>query len=618
MCITFLRPLSACLFLFLLVLSNNVKGQDIQKTQLARQYYEQGALEKAEDTYESLARNKSNIPFIHKLYFELLISEKHFSEAEKYIEKVKKWYPDNLNYNVDEGVLFLKSGHKSKGEEVLKNVINNAASNPTLTRTVAQYFFQNNMPDYAIKTYLEGRKESHNPTEFSIELANIYRRINDREGMIDEYLNFINQNPSNLGYVENVMQNLLSEPEDLEALESVLYSKIQKDADNDIYNELLIWVNLQLKDFYSAFIQARALDKRAKEGGKRILDIGVIALQNKDYESAERIFEYVLETYKSGITYEIARRYLIKAREEIVKNTFPVDQEEIKTLIVDYRKLISDLGVNNVTLEAMRSKALLHAFYLDEKDSAIQLLQRIIQIPRADKDLVAKAKLDLGDIYLLKGEPWESTLLYSQVEKSAKESLLGYEAKLKNAKLSYYKGDFELAQAHLDVLKLATSREISNDAIALSLLIQDNIAFDTTHKAMEDYAAIDLLLFQNKKQEALQKLDKMLELYPGHSLTDEIWWRKAQIFMELGKFEASIALLEKIVNEYPYDILSDDAYFLMGTLFEDHLKMPENAMEVYQTLLTKYPGSLFAAEARKRFRQLRGDFSQQEENPLSN
>src|SRR5690606_10873898 len=273
------------------------------------------------------------------------------------------------------------------------------------------------------------------------------------------------------------------------------------------FNELLIWVNMQLKDFYGAFIQARAIDKRAKEGGKRLLDIGIMALHNKDYDNSETIFQYVIQTYNEGFNYEVARRYLIKAREELVKSTYPVNIAQIKNLIQDYDALIQDLPLSLVSLEAMKSKALLHAFYLDEKDSAINLLHKIIDTPRADPELVANAKLDLGDIYLLLNQPWESTLLYGQVEKSAKETQIGHTAKLKNAKLSYYKGDFELAQSHLDVLKLATSREISNDAISLSLLIQDNITFDTTEEAMRDYALVDLILFQNKKQQALDHLD---------------------------------------------------------------------------------------------------------------
>jgi TolA-binding protein len=38
-------------------------------------------------------------------------------------------------------------------------------------------------------------------------------------------------------------------------------------------------------------------------------------------------------------------------------------------------------------------------------------------------------------------------------------------------------------------------------------------------------------------------------------------------------------------------------------VYEDH----ERAKELYQQILTEFPGSLYAVEARKRFRQLRGD-----------
>lgn len=607
MCITFIRYIKGFCFSFFLLLST-LQAQDINKAQLARQYYEQGELEKAKNTYEKLARDRENIPFIHHLYFELLLSENDYKEAESYLEKVSKWYPDNTNYKIDRGLIYLAAQDEEKAEAIFNKVIREVSKNPVLVRTTAQYFFQQDLPLFTVETYLQGRKESDNPVDFSLELANVYQRINNKEGMISEYLNFVQNNPANLDYVQNVMQNILNEPEDLQALERVLYDKIQKSPNNQIYNELLIWVNLQLKNFQSAFIQARALDKRGKEGGKRLLDIGIIALQNKDYESAAKVFSYVIETYSEGINYEIARRYLIKSREEIIKNSFPVEKQAIHTLIDDYQQLIDDLGINQVTLEAMRSKALLHAFYLDQKDSAIQLLEKVIHTPRANPQLVADAKIDLGDIYLLMDQPWESTLLYAQVEKAANESPLGYKAKLKNAKLSYYKGDFELAQARLDILKLATSREIANDALSLSLLIQDNIAFDTTGSAMRDYAAIDLLLFQHKNEAALAGLDSMLVRYPGHSLTDEIWWRKAQIRLEQGNFEKAIALLDQIVHQYPYDILSDDAYFLMGTIMEDHLGKTKEAMEIYQSLLVRYPGSLYTAEARKRFRKLRGDF----------
>jgi len=206
------------------------------------------------------------------------------------------------------------------------------------------------------------------------------------------------------------------------------------------------------------------------------------------------------------------------------------------------------------------------------------------------------------------GEPWESTLLYSQVEKSSKETPVGYEAKLRNAKLSYYRGDFALAQSHLDILKMATTREIANDAMSLSLLIKDNTQLDTGDVVMKRFADIDLLIFQNKKFEALSALKKLKEDAADHPIIDEILYREAELNMEMAKFEAALDLLQEIVDNFGEDILGDDALFLIGTIYEDQLNEKDQAKEVYQEFLIKYPGSNKAAEARKRFRTLRGDF----------
>ena len=42
-------------------------------------------------------------------------------------------------------------------------------------------------------------------------------------------------------------------------------------------------------------------------------------------------------------------------------------------------------------------------------------------------------------------------------------------------------------------------------------------------------------------------------------------------------------------------------------LYEKKLSNPEEAKKLYQQLMTDYPGSMFNAEARKRFRNIRGD-----------
>jgi tetratricopeptide (TPR) repeat protein len=260
---------------------------------------------------------------------------------------------------------------------------------------------------------------------------------------------------------------------------------------------------------------------------------------------------------------------------------------------------------------------LLHAFYLDEKDSAISILKEIIVHPKGGRELKARSKLDLGDIYILTNESWESTLLYSQVEKSMKETPTGYDAKLRNAKLSYFNGDFKLAQEHLDILKEATTREISNDAMKLSLLIRDNTGMDSTEEAMREYASIELMLFQNKTEMAKASIDALMTKIPTHSLVDELLWMKADILRKEGNFIAALELLEKIEKEYFNDILGDDAYYLSGVIYEENLLDTARAMEIYNDFLTRYPGSVYAADARKRYRTLRGDFDLEEGKPIN-
>ncbi|HWA35179.1 MAG TPA: tetratricopeptide repeat protein, partial [Cyclobacteriaceae bacterium] len=92
------------------------------------------------------------------------------------------------------------------------------------------------------------------------------------------------------------------------------------------------------------------------------------------------------------------------------------------------------------------------------------------------------------------------------------------------------------------------------------------------------------------------------------TIQDDIYWLEANLRMQRGEFEASLKLLEKIQLEFPDDILADDAAFMEGDIYENYLKNKEKAMDIFRAFLDKYPGSVYAAEARKRYRNLRGDF----------
>ncbi|MBN8823951.1 MULTISPECIES: tetratricopeptide repeat protein [unclassified Spirosoma] len=572
---------------------------------LAEEYYKAGEFDKAANEYAKLLKTEVTWERLARYIYSLQKSNKT-EDALKYLRKQQRSDEGNkAYYELLTGQLATQQGDTIQAKTQFTAALQSSKASLTKLEKIADAFNEAGEARWAIKALETARDISKSQTAYSEDLMALYKATGQTEKAIEEVITTSKQADKKESVLAALQGYLNTKEEPL--VEKALYTRIQQEPNELAYNELLIWYFVQKQKFSRALLQEKATDKRLKLNGSRVYDLGMLAMNNKEYKTAAEAFEYVTTTYPQGQLYPFARRLVINAREEQVKNTYPVDKTEIRKLIGDYQRMLQEIGTNVKTLEALRSTANLYGNYLDSKDTALTVLDLAIDLGKTDRNFVDRCKLDKGDIYLLKGEPWESTLLYSQVEKSQKEELLGYEAKLKNAKLQYYKGSFAVAKDLLDVLKLATSREIANDAEQLSLLIVDNTGMDSTEAAMREYADIDLMLFQNKTDEAIAALNKMWAKYSEHTIADEVLWLRANTYLKQGKHAEALEDLKQITAKYPNDILGDDAMFTQGKIYEERLKDKQAAMEAYQKVLTQYPGSIYGAEARKRFRTLRGD-----------
>ena len=268
---------------------------------------------------------------------------------------------------------------------------------------------------------------------------------------------------------------------------------------------------------------------------------------------------------------------------------------------------LSELGLNKNTLELLRDRAHLKAYFLNQHEEAIALLEEGLALPGIDTKTMAQLKLDLGDVYLISGNIWEASLLYSQVDLDFKYDVMGHEARLRNARVSFYSGDFLWAQAQLDVLKASTSKLIANDAMELSLRITDNLGVDSNSVPLSYFARAELLRVQHRYDESLVVLDSLDLAFPMHSLGDDVLYERFRIAYARRRFTEAATYLEKVLELYPLDILVDNALLDLGELYEDVLKDPEKAKSYYEKLLFEQTGSIFVPEARERYRRLRGD-----------
>jgi len=579
-----------------------------QTASLARKYFRDGEFEKAASLYKELhERNRANDYYFDR-YFVTLLELDDYKTAEKMVKKAIKASPDKVERYVNYGIVFERQSKRDKANEQYDKAVKLLPKNQVQIVRLANAFVKNKNFDYAINTYERGTKLMKVKNMFAYEKGGVYRQKGDIPNMIASYLDCLEYLPNRLTNVQAFFQRELSPNDGFDELKKQLYERIQQSPDLSIYPEMMIWVHMQQGDFSAALRQAKALDKRLNENGTRIYRLAQTAIREKDYDAGIAAYEYIINDKGIDCPFYIdAKQKVLAAKRERLIDGYAFTDEQLKELEGEYEAFLDEFGRSYNTAVIMRELAELEAFYLNDLDKAIATLNEVIEMPRLSRIAKNQAKIELGDYYLMLGEVWESTLLYSQVDKEMRDAPLGEVARFKNAKLSYYRGDFEWSQDQLDVLKGSTSELISNDAIDLSVFIMDHHALDTTERPMRLFAKADLLMFQNKHEESIQVMDSLTMLFNEHGLNDDILFVKAKIAVKKRNYQEAVELLEQIPQKDKESILVDNALFKMAEIYEKRLDNPKKAMELYEKILFDHPGSLFTVDARKRFRRLRGD-----------
>jgi outer membrane protein assembly factor BamD (BamD/ComL family) len=392
-----------------------------------------------------------------------------------------------------------------------------------------------------------------------------------------------------------------------EALKVRLIQEVNKRPDNSIFAEMLIWLYLQEQNYKQAARQALALDKRQEGTGHRVYGVAGIAFNNARYSDAVEICDITMANFKESSVYPEARVLKLTAGFEQLRQGGKPNKNEIESLTLEYRKALLQIDDSESKAQLMGRLAHIEAYYLLQPDTALDIFEEALALPGLNNRTVANLKLDYGDLLLASGFIWDASLMYGQVEKDFKYDVIGDEAKYRGARISFYNGEFQLASAHLDILKGSTSKYIANDALYLSVLISDNSTVDTSTEPLEMFAQADLLIFQKQFSRANKFIDSIAHRFPGHSLQDDLLFLKYKIAYEAQSYQEAAGYLQKIFDEFSYEILADKSLFLLAELSSNHLNDKERAETLYERLLVDFKDSVYTAEARKRLRSLRGD-----------
>jgi len=569
----------------------------------ARSFAEKKDYTKALDLYNRLYKQTPTDLDVYNDYFELLILTKDYKEAEKLTgeqKMIRNNYP--LPF-IDLGRVYMLQGKEKKANEQFEQSLAFINGDDILTRQVANKLIEIGKDDYAIRAYERGRELLRVPFMYTGPLSRMYAKKGQIEKAIDVmlqgYTGFYMNNPAmNVEDTKASMLEILgTDPKKLQLAQKALVKKINERPENDYYAELLTWLYTQKDDWEGAMMQIVALDERNKEEGKRIIVFAQYAVKNEQYETGIKAYDEVINNNKDSAYQVTAKTEKIAVLFLQLQNNPAYTKENVTALSKQYEQLFTELP-QCYSFSTVKDYARLEARYNDNPAKAVLLLEKALEQPVITKQFIGECKLQLGDYKILVGKVWEASLLYSQVDKAFREDMLGEEARFRNAKLSYYNGDFDWAQSQLTVLKASTSELIANDALYLSILITENVTGDSNYVPIRRFAYADLLLFQNKDKEAEALLDSIATNFPEHPLMDDILMQKARLAIKHRVYDKAIAYLASVHDKYGTDVLGDDAVYTTAELYRKYLNKPDEAKKFYEKLIVEYPGSTYIQTAR--------------------
>ena len=586
-------------FIILLLLIPFISISQNNDVQKAQSLFSKGDYEKAVQIYEKLPSNK--LPRFYSSYLYSLNALSKYKEAKKVAQKMYLRDKNNLRYLSDVIIFERKNDDKSQASKNLNILIKELKTKPSQALTISNNFNRNEMYDFAIKV-LDATENDNNRSNYLIQKAENYSYLLDYEKMITCLLDLLEYNASRELYVRNKFQktiyNFGIKNENFnKSLKKLLISYSNKNSKNPIYSDLLVWYFIQNKNYEMAYRQSVSMDLKYGDYDFTLLDIASLFQQEKKHMQANKVYNYIISKNKKD-------KLFYQAHAQKINLAFVSDNQQlIKEVRENYDNYELDFPLNKITVNFYSAYAKFQALHKNDYESSEKIFLKILNLDNIKDEVdVAEAKLNYSDILVYNGRIWEALIYYSQVEKKFKENPIGHQAKLKIAKVYYYNGDFEVAQAQLDVLKRSTSKLISNDAIDLSLLITDNLSLDTTDIVMRMYAKAEMLAYQRKYIEALSLYDSLINKYQFHSLVDEALFEKYKIYYELEDFDNCIFALNKILDYSLNDILADDATYFLAKIYDEKINDINLALLNYNIIIEKFQGSIYYDFSRKKIK----------------
>ncbi len=577
--------------------SQNVR--ETQQFRVAQRYQRNNQHENAIRILEQLYKQHPGSP---RYYQALLISYlklSRFDAAKTLVRRQQVSQPGNPYYEMDYGNVIFKAGEVDEARRIWRETLKKYQNDVGVYTTLANIYAENRMYGDAAKMYRDAYKKYPDKAYLLQNLADFYRRRLQYQKALRAYLAYVEKHPQNY---QNAIRSVLSfqlEKAQVDSLGNIL-ENARKGSPGSLETQILAAKFYQKHQRYDqAFVIIEKLEN-SKTHGQYLAEFARAVQADSLYEMALQAYQHIIDQFP-GSNYTLSA-YLGAAtcNLEIAKqrNDQKFARQAIEMIEKVQKKYPAHPQLANLSL---LEGDIYRQFFFDI-DRAIQIYLQVGEKYRKKTTIHETALLNAGTSYIIRGDLAEAKAVLEKISDKQKPDALFY-----LAKIAFYQADYAKSLAFIDeILQLqGYAGRTTNDALELQALLNNE---SLAPKALKKYAAADWLLFQQKKSEAINKLQSALEDGPPPYFRIKILFKAANLAAEIGKFPEALDFCNQVIQDPSLQLYADEALFIMAGIVDHKLKDIAKAYDLYDQILANFPDSQFTNVARQRLKELRHDY----------
>ena len=335
-----------------------------------------------------------------------------------------------------------------------------------------------------------------------------------------------------------------------------------------------------------------------KSKGRYLVEFGQSVQSDSLYDLALEAYMMVISRF-SGSN-QVLPAYLGAARCNLEIARRENDQTNAREAVDMINQVRQRYPTHSQVAELSLLEGDIYRQFFFDIDRAIRIYLSVAQRYQKNDNIRDKANLSAGESYIIQGDLANAATTLERISSPTYKA----EALFYLAKIAFYQGNFGGTRSYLDKIIQAQglSGRIANDALDLQTVL---INEETAPEALKFYAEADWQLFQQKKSEAIGKLQNAIDKVPPPHFRMRIIFEAARLSSELGKYSEALEYCNQVIQDKELQLYADEALYIMASIVDHRLVDLPQAFKLYDQLLADFPESQFAIPARERLKEIR-------------